>query len=115
MTKAKERKVLVQRATIPIMGTMGMNPSANGNVSHPSPQSNDSGNVGKSQKDAASSESAHYNNSRQSAGIPSSSEEADGSQNEGKKKRGSITAALRRSRWTVRRLPETAIQRLPEA
>ena len=52
-------------------GNMGMNPSAVGNVSHPSPQSNDSGNVGKSGTDAASSESSHYNNSRQSAGIPS--------------------------------------------
>jgi hypothetical protein len=69
-------------------GIMGMNPSANGNVSHPSPQSNDSGNVGKSGTDAASSESAHYNNSRQSAGITSSSEEADGSQNEGKRNEG---------------------------
>ena len=52
-------------------GNMGMNPSANGNVS-----------------DAASSESAHYNNSRQSAGTPSSSEEADGNQNEGKRNEG---------------------------
>ena len=64
----------------------GKNPSANGNVSHPSPQSNDSGNVGKSHTDAASSDSAHNNNSPQSAGIPSSHEEADGSQNVGKRK-----------------------------
>ena len=69
-------------------GNMGMNPSAVGNVSHPSSQSNDSGNVGKSGTDAASSESAHYNNSRQSAGTPSSSEEADGNQNEGKRNEG---------------------------
>ena len=69
-------------------GNMGMNPSAVGNVSHPSPQSNDSGNVGKSGTDAASSESSHYNNSRQSAGIPSTNAEADGSQNEGKRNEG---------------------------
>jgi len=64
----------------------GKNPSTNGNVSHQTPQSNDSGNVGKSGTDAASSDSAHYNNSPQSAGIPSSHEEADGSQNVGKRK-----------------------------
>ena len=64
----------------------GKNPSANGNVSHPSPQSNDSGNVGKSHTDAASSDSAHNNNSPQYAGIPSSHEEADVSQNVGKRK-----------------------------
>lgn len=69
-------------------GNMGMNPSAVGNVSHPSPQYNDSGNVGKSGTDAASSESSHYNNSRQSAGIPSTNAEADGSQNEGKRNEG---------------------------
>lgn len=66
----------------------GNNPQTTGNVSHQSPQSNDSGNVGKSGTDAASSESAHYNNSRQSAGTPSSSEEADGNQNEGKRNEG---------------------------
>jgi len=57
----------------------GKNPPANGFTSHPSPQSNDSGNVGKSETDAASSDSAHDNNSPQSAGIPSSSVETDGS------------------------------------
>ena len=64
----------------------GKNPSANGNVSHQTLQSNDSGNVGKSDTDAASSDSAHDNNFPQSAGIPSSHEEADGSQNVGKRK-----------------------------
>ena len=64
----------------------GKNPTAVADVSHPSPQSNDSGNVGKSDTDAASSDSAHDNNSPQSAGIPSSHEEADGSQNVGKRK-----------------------------
>ena len=63
----------------------GKNPPANGFTSHPSPQSNDSGNVGKSETDAASSDSAHDNSSPQSAGIPSSHEEADGSQNGGKR------------------------------
>ena len=64
----------------------GKNPSTVVDMSHPSPQSNDSGNVGKSDTDAASSLSAHNNNSPQSAGIPSSHEEADGSQNVGKRK-----------------------------
>jgi len=66
----------------------GKNPPANGFVSHQSPQSNDSGNVGKSDTDAASSDSAHDNNSPLSAGIPSSHEEADDSQNGGKRKEG---------------------------
>jgi len=69
-----------------IFSSEGKNPPAVGNMSHPSPHSNDSGNVGKSDTDAASSDSAHYNNSPQSAGIPSSHEEADGSQNVGKRK-----------------------------
>lgn len=69
-------------------GNAGVIPSADDNVSQPSQQSNDSGNVGKSGTDAASSESSHYNNSRQSAGIPSTNAEADGSQNEGKRNEG---------------------------
>lgn len=68
------------------VGNVGVVSSADGHVSHQSPQSNDSGNVGKSETDAASSDSAHDNNSPQSAGIPSSHEEADGSQNGGKRK-----------------------------
>ena len=62
------------------------NPAVVADVSHPSPQSNDSGNVGKSDTDAASSDSVHSDNSPQSAGIPSSHEETDGSQNVGKRK-----------------------------
>ena len=68
------------------VGNVGIVSSADGHVSHPSPQSNDSGNVGKSDTDAASSDSAHDNNSPLSVGIPSSHEEADGSQNGGKRK-----------------------------
>ena len=68
------------------LGNEGKNPSAVGCVSHPSPQPNECGNVGKSETDAASSDSAHGNNSPLSAGIPSSHEEADGSQNGGKRK-----------------------------
>ena len=68
------------------VGNVGVVSSADGHVSHPSPQSNDSGNVGNSDTDAASSDPAHDNNSLQSAGIPSSLEEADGSQNGGKRK-----------------------------
>ena len=67
------------------VGNVGVISSSESHVSHPSPQSNDSGNAGKSDTDAASSDSAHDNNSPQSADIPSSHVEADGSQNEGKR------------------------------
>ena len=65
---------------------VGMDSPANCNVSQPSPQSNDNGNVGKSGTDGNTSYSHQDNNSHQSAGIPSSHVEADGSQNEGKRK-----------------------------
>ena len=42
---------------------MGMNPSADGSVSHVSPPFSDSGNVGKSVTDAKSSDSPQYNKS----------------------------------------------------
>ena len=61
-------------------------PSADGHVSQLSPQSNDSGNVGKSVTDERTSNSSLNNISPQSADIPSSLVEADGSQNEGKRK-----------------------------
>ena len=57
-----------------------MIPSADSRVPHPSPQSNDSGNVGKSVKDGRTSDSSQNNISHQSADIPSSHVEADGSQ-----------------------------------
>jgi len=66
-------------------GNMTVNPSTNGNVSQPSLQSNDSDNVGKSVKDGKTSDSSQNNISHQSADIPSSHVEADGSQNEGKR------------------------------
>lgn len=66
-------------------GNMTVNPSTNGNVSKPSLQSNDSDNVGKSVKDGRTSDSSQNNISHQSADIPSSHVEADGSQNEGKR------------------------------
>ncbi len=69
-------------------GNMGMNPSTDGKVSHPSPQSNDNGNVGKSKTDVTSSDSSQNNISHQSVGIPSSNVEADGSPNEGKRNEG---------------------------
>lgn len=55
-----------------------------GNVSQPLPQSNDSGNVGKSGADGNKSPSPPENNSPQSADSPSPQGEADGKQNEGK-------------------------------
>lgn len=67
---------------------MRMNPSVDGNVSHPSPQSNDNGNVGNSETDATSFDSSQNNISHQSIGIPSSNVEADGSPNEGKRSEG---------------------------
>ena len=62
-----------------------MIPSADSRVPHPSPQSNDNNNVGKSVKDGKTSDSSQNNISHQSADIPSSHVEADGSQNEGKR------------------------------
>ena len=67
------------------MGNVGMFQSADGNVSQPSLQSNDSDNVGKSVMDGRTSDSSQNNISHQSADIPSSYVEADSSQNEGKR------------------------------
>ena len=57
-----------------------MIPSADDNVSQPSQQSNDSNNVGKSVTDGSTSDSSQNIISPQSADIPSSYVEADGSQ-----------------------------------
>ena len=67
-------------------GNAGVIPSADSRVPHPSPQSNDSNNVGKSVEDERTSDSSQNNIPHQSANIPSSNVEADGSQNEGKRK-----------------------------
>ena len=67
-------------------GNVGMIQSADGNMSHTSLQSNDSSDVGKSMTDRKSSHPSLNNNFPQSADIPSSHAEADGSQNEGKRK-----------------------------
>ena len=61
-------------------GNAGVIPSANSKVSHSSPQSNDSGNMGKSVTDGRTTYSSQNNISHQSADIPSSHVEADGSQ-----------------------------------
>ena len=66
-------------------GNAGVIPSADSRVPHPSPPSNDSNNVGKSVADERTSGSSQNNISHQSADIPSSHVEADGSQNEGKR------------------------------
>lgn len=66
-------------------GNAGVIPSADSRVPHPSPPSNDSNNGGKSVKDGKTSDSSQNNISHQSADIPSSHVEADGSQNEGKR------------------------------
>ena len=68
------------------VGNVGMTLSAKGNMSHTSPQSNDRGDVAKFVNDGKSSVSSQNNNSPQSADIPSSYAEADGSQNGGKRK-----------------------------
>ena len=65
--------------------SVGVIPSVDSYVSHPSPQSNDSSNVGKSVTDGRTTYSSQNNISHQSADIPSSHVEADGSQNEGKR------------------------------
>ena len=64
-------------------GNAGVIPSADSRVPYPSPQSNDSNNVGKSVKDGRTSDFSQNNISQQSADIPSSRVEADGSQNGG--------------------------------
>ena len=67
------------------VSSVGVVPSADSRVPHPSPPSNDSNNVGKSVTDGRTSDSSQNNISPQSADIPSSHVEADGSQNEGKR------------------------------
>ena len=77
------------------LSSVGVIPSADSMVPHPSPQSNDSNNVGKSVEDERTSDSSQNNISHQSADTPSSAKasgaggtsyvEADGSQNEGKR------------------------------
>ena len=64
-------------------GNAGVIPSADSRVPHPSPPSNDSNNVGKSVTDGRTSDFSQNNISQQSADIPSSRVEADGSQNGG--------------------------------
>ena len=66
-------------------GNVGVISPADSNVSQLSPPSNDSGNVGESMANAESSDAPKNNFSHQSADIPSSHVEADGSQNEGKR------------------------------
>ena len=66
-------------------GNVGVISPTDSDVSRPSPQSNDSGSVGKSVTDERTSNSFLNNISHQSADIPSSHVEADGSQNEGKR------------------------------
>ena len=62
------------------LSSVGVIPSADSKVSHPSPQSNDSSNVGKSVTDGRTTYSSQNNISHQSADISSSHVEADGSQ-----------------------------------
>ena len=61
-------------------GNASVIPSADSRVPNPSPQSNDSNNVGKSVTDGSTSDSSQNNISHQSADIPSSHVEADVSQ-----------------------------------
>ena len=65
---------------------VGTNSPANGSVSYPSPQSNDSGNAGKSGTDSKTSEALPNNISHLSDGTPSSHPDADGNLNGGKRK-----------------------------
>ena len=67
------------------VGNVGIVSSSEGHVSHPSPQSNDSGNVGKSVAAVKSSDIPHGNSSHPSADSPSSFVGADGKLNVGKR------------------------------
>jgi hypothetical protein len=60
-------------------------PSTNGNASQPSPQSNDSGNVGKSVTDSKPSDAPQHNISHLSDGTPSPHPDTDGNLNGGKR------------------------------
>ena len=66
-------------------GNAGVIPSADGHVSHLSPQSNDSGNVGKSVTDRRTSDSSQNIISPPSADTPSSHPDTDGNLNGGKR------------------------------
>ena len=61
-------------------GNVGVISPTDSHVSRPSPHSNDRCNVGKSVEDERTSDSSQDNISHQSAGVPSSHVEADGSQ-----------------------------------
>ena len=63
----------------------GIIPSAYGNISHPSPQSNDSGNMGKSGTDSKLSDVLQNNISLLTDGTPSSHPDTDGNLNGGKR------------------------------
>ena len=67
------------------LSSVGVIPSADGHVSHLSPQSNDSGNVGKSVTDRRTSDSSQNIISPPSADIPSSHPDTDGNLNGGKR------------------------------
>ena len=67
------------------VGNVGVVSSADSHVSHPSLQSNDSGNVGKSVAAGKSSDIPHGNSSHPSADSPSSFVGADGKLNVGKR------------------------------
>ena len=66
-------------------GNAGVIPSADSRVPHPSPQSNDNNNVGKSVTDGRTSYSSQDNISHLSDGTPSSHPEAEGNLNGGKR------------------------------
>ena len=67
------------------LSSVGVIPSADSKVSHPSPQSNDSSNVGKSVTDGRTTYSSQDNISHLSDGTPSSHPEAEGNLNGGKR------------------------------
>ena len=67
------------------VGNVDTNSSANGNVFHPSPQSNDNGDVGKSGMDSKPSDVSQNNISSLSDVIPSPHPDTDGNLNGGKR------------------------------
>ena len=79
MTETKVRKIHSQ------VSSVGVIPSADSRVPHPSPQSNNRNNVGKSVTDGRTPDSSLNIISPQSAGIPSSHPDTDGNLNGGKR------------------------------
>ena len=83
--KSKDEESSFQDGNKSPVGNVDTNSSANGNVFHPSPQSNDNGDVGNLGTDSKLSDTLQNNISSLLDGTPSSHPDTDGYLNEGKR------------------------------